>query len=134
MAWLAATAGHATVNGDGPLSSPAFKKPYFFVLDQAEEFMEYLRDGWHIEVLCRSDAYLRNSYWYGEWVVLLVAPDESQEVPLLKSRRGGQIADDMRVFKTVNGIYSFCKQYGVHTPGIPSVEGDRERQRVTLPD
>jgi len=96
--------------------------------------MDYLRDGWHIEVECRSDAELRSSYWYGEWVILLVAPDESQEVPLLKARRGGGIAQDMRLFKTLNGIYSFCRQYGVHSPAIPSVKGDRERQRVTLPE
>ena len=115
------------------VSSPAFMKPPYFVLDQAEEFMEYLRDGWHFEVLCRSDAYLRSSYWYGEWVVVLVSPDGKQEIPLLKARRGGT-AEDMRLFKTVNGIYSFCKQYCVRSPIIPSIAGERERQRVTLSD
>ena len=108
------------------------KSPYF-VLDQAEEFMDYLRDGWHFDVLCRSDAYLRNSYWYGEWVVVLVSPDEKQEIPLLKARRGGT-ADDMRLFKTVNGIYSFCKQYSVRSPVVPSFAGDRARQNVDLLD
>lgn len=115
------------------MSTPAFMKSPYFVLDQAEEFMDYLRDGWHFDVLCRSEAYLRNSYWYGEWVVVLVSPDEKQEIPLLKARRGGT-ADDMRLFKTVNGIYSFCKQYCVRSPIIPSVAGDRERQKVSLSD
>lgn len=115
------------------VSLPAYMKSPYFVLDQAEEFMDYLRDGWHFEVLCRSNAYLRNSYWYGEWVVVLISPDGKQEVPLLKARRGGT-ADDMRLFKTVNGIYSFCKQYCVRSPSIPSIAGDRERQKVTLPD
>lgn len=114
------------------VSRPALMKSPYFVLDQAEEFMDYLRDGWHFDVLCRTDAYLRNSYWYGEWVVVLVSPDEKQEIPLLKARRGGT-ADDMRLFKTVNGMYSFCKQYSVSSPIIPSFAGDRERQRVSLP-
>ena len=84
------------------MSTPAFMKSPYFVLDQAEEFMDYLRDGWHFDVLCRSGAYLRNSYWYGEWVVVLVSPDEKQEIPLLKARDGGA-ADDMRLFTVAAG-------------------------------
>lgn len=107
-------------------------KSAHFVLDQAEEFMDYLRDGWHFDVLCRADAFLRKSYWYGEWIVVLVSPDGMQEVPLLKYRRG--TAEDMRLFKTVNGMYTFCKQYCVRSPVIPSVSGERARQTVTLSD
>lgn len=116
------------------MKEPAFKQQRYFVLDQADEFMDYLRNGWHFDVLCRADAHQRNAYWYGEWVVILVSPEGDTEIPLIKARRGGQYAEDMRLFKTINGLYTFCMQYGVRSPHIPSRQGGRERQTVTLED
>ncbi len=128
---VSATRAMRHVIGDGTVKEPAFMKPRYFVLDSADDIMEVLREGWHLEVLCRTKAFLRSSYWYGEWVILFISPEGNREAPLLRVRSKGG-ADDMRLFKTVNGVFSFLTQNGVPAPHIPSLAGERRRQEIVL--
>lgn len=111
------------------MSEPAFMKPRFFVSDSADDIMDTLREGWHLVVQCRSDAILRNSYWYGEWIIFFVSPDEQRQAPLLRVRPKG-IGEDMRLFKTVNGLFTFLVDQGVDAPWIPKNAGEMRRQEL----
>lgn len=111
------------------VSEPAFMKPRFFVSDSADDIMDTLREGWHLVVQCRSEAVLRNSYWYGEWIIFFLSPDEQRKAPLLRVRPKG-VGEDMRLFKTVNGLFTFLVDQGVDAPWIPKNAGETRRQEL----
>lgn len=107
------------------MREPALAKIRNVVFDNG--IQDYLAKGWDIEVAC-LDAFLKNSYWYGQWVILMRSADEGEEVPLVSVRSSRQ--SDMRLFKSANAVLSFLYQYGVGAPHIPLRPSERRRQVV----
>ena len=110
---------------DKAVREPALTKIRDVVFDNG--IQDYLAKGWDIEVVC-LDAFLKNSYWSGQWVILMRSPDDQQEVPLVSVRSSRQ--SDMRLFKSANAVLSFLYQYGVGAPHVPLRPSERRRQVV----
>lgn len=113
------------VSEDKAVREPALTKIRDVVFDNG--IQDYLAKGWDIEVVC-LDAFLKGSYWSGQWVILMRSPDEQDEVPLVSVRSSRQ--SDMRLFKSANAVLSFLYQYGVGAPHVPLRPSERRRQVV----
>lgn len=88
-----------------------------------------LQEGWHLEIVCQSDAKKRSYNWYGEWSVRGISPDGSQEKILVTARDEIHI----RVLKTTNGVISFMLDMGFEHVHLPLFKGGRCRQALCDP-
>lgn len=88
-------------------------------------FRELIESGYHVEVVCKEDAYRKNSVWHGLWVLRAVN-DEGIEKQLVtaRARTGGDFIR-VRTFKTVTGLVSFLVGVGFSIVAFPVYEGQR---------
>lgn len=88
-------------------------------------FRDLIESGYHVEVICKEDAYRKNSVWHGLWVLRAVS-DEGVEKQLVTARaRGGGDYIQVRTFKTVTGLVSFLIDLGFSVVAFPVFEGQR---------
>ena len=88
-------------------------------------FRELIESGYHIEVVCKEDAYRKNSVWHGLWVLRAVN-DEGVEKQLVTARaRGGGDYIQIRTFKTVTGLVSLLIDLGFSVVAFPVYAGQR---------
>lgn len=97
-------------------------------------FRQLLAKGYQAEVVCREDAHIKASVWYGEWIVRVVDRERSFEKLLVTTPRRVGDADEIkiRVFKTINGLASFMHRMGFAHLDVPFQRGGRSSQ--SLPD
>ena len=97
-------------------------------------FRQLLAKGYQAEVLCRQDAYIKASVWYGEWIVRVVDQERTFEKLLVTVPRRIGDADEVRIrtFRTINGLASFMHRHGFAHVDVPFQQGGRSSQ--SLPD
>ena len=88
-------------------------------------FKDLIESGYHVEVVCKVDAYRKNSVWHGVWVLRAVN-DEGVEKQLVTARaRNAGDYIQIRTFKTVTGLVSFLIDLGFSVIAFPVYEGQR---------
>ncbi len=97
-------------------------------------FRQLLAKGYQAEVVCRQDASIKASVWYGEWIVRIVDHERTFEKLLVTTPRRVGAGDEIkvRVFKTINGLVSFMHRQGFAHVDVPFQQGGRSSQ--CLPD
>ena len=88
-------------------------------------FRELIESGYHVEVVCKEDAYRKNSVWHGLWILRAVNDDGvEKQLVTARARRGGDYIQ-IRKFKTVTGLVSFLIDLGFSVIAFPVYEGQR---------
>ncbi|MGB3556498.1 MAG: hypothetical protein WBA25_17855 [Jannaschia sp.] len=92
-------------------------------------FRQLLAKGYQAEVVCRGNAYLKASVWYGEWIIRAIDQERSIEKLLVNIPRRLQGDSDkvitIKVFKTINGLSTFMHRAGFAHVDVPYFEGGR---------
>ena len=97
-------------------------------------FKDLIESGCHVEVVCKGDAYRKNSVWHGLWVLRAVN-DEGVEKQLVTARaRGSGDHIQIRTFKTVTGLVSFLIDLGFSVIAFPVYEGQRSTYTLSQTD
>lgn len=88
-------------------------------------FRDLIESGYQVEVICKEEAYRKNSVWHGVWILRAVS-DEGVEKQLVtaRARTGGDYIQ-VRKFKTVTGLVSFLIDLGFSVVAFPVHEGQR---------
>lgn len=86
-------------------------------------FKDLIESGYHVEVVCKVEAFRKNSVWHGLWVLRAVSEDgvEKQLVTARARSEGDHI--QIRTFKTVTGLVSFLINLGFSVIAFPVHEG-----------
>ena len=88
-------------------------------------FRDLIEAGYHVEVVCKEDAYRKNSVWHGVWILRAVNDDGvEKQLVTARARRGGDYIK-VRKFKTVTGLVSFLIDLGFTVIAFPVLEGQR---------
>ncbi|MEP2096473.1 MAG: hypothetical protein ABJV68_09365 [Paracoccaceae bacterium] len=88
-------------------------------------FRDLIEAGYHVEVVCKEDAYRKNSVWHGVWILRAVNDDGvEKQLVTARARRGGDYIK-VRNFKTVTGLVSFLIDLGFTVIAFPVLEGQR---------
>lgn len=88
----------------------------------------YVRQGFRLEVVCRTVPERRYNAWYGKWIIRAVSPDGLAEKLLVTSRSILKV----REFKTLTGLVSFLQEFGFAVLSVPMEDGGRVQH--TLPE
>ncbi|WP_234417193.1 hypothetical protein [Loktanella sp. Alg231-35] len=88
-------------------------------------FKVLIESGYHVEVVCKTAAFRKNSVWHGLWVLRAVS-EEGVEKQLVTARARSE-GDHIRIrtFKTVIGLMSFLIDLGFSLIAFPVNEGQR---------
>lgn len=114
----------ASTERQGPVERSFIEAPPNVVSENG--LRNLLQEGWHVEIVCQSDAEKRSYNWYGEWTIRGISPDGAQEKILITSRSEINI----RVLKTTNGVISFMLDMGFEHVHLPLLKGGRCRQAL----
>ncbi|GIT88711.1 hypothetical protein [Roseobacter sp. OBYS 0001] len=88
-------------------------------------FKMLVESGYRVEVVCKQDAYRKNSVWHGVWLLRAVNEDGvEKELVTARARPNGDFIQ-LRVFKTVTGLTSFLIDLGFSVVAFPVYEGQR---------
>ena len=88
-------------------------------------FKMLVESGYSVEVVCKQDAYRKNSVWHGIWLLRAVNDDGvEKELVTARARPDGDFIQ-LRVFKTVTGLTSFLIDLGFSVVAFPVYEGQR---------
>lgn len=88
-------------------------------------FRDLIESGYHVEVVCKEDAYRKNSVWHGIWILRAVNDDGvEKQLVTARARTGGDYIK-VRKFKTVTGLVSFLIDLGFSVIAFPVYEGQR---------
>ncbi len=94
---------------------------------------QLLAEGRQAEIVALGNAVRTKGNWYGRWIVRVVNDDRSFERLLVKVPRQAMAEGlEPRVFKTLNGLFSFMLDLGFVHVDVPCHEGGRTVQ--TLPE
>lgn len=92
-------------------------------------FRQLLAMGYHAEVVCQADAYLKASVWYGEWIVRAINEERTVEKLLVNIPRRVSPESDkaitVKIFKTINGLSTFMHRVGFTHVHVPFLHGGR---------
>lgn len=93
---------------------------------------QLLTKGHQAEIVCRLEPERKHGTWYGDWIIRVVDEDRTVERVLVTVPRHARKADEIgpRVFKTLNGLYSFMLDMGFTHVHIPSHKGGRSAQAL----
>lgn len=94
-------------------------------------FRQLLAKGYDAEIVCKADAYIKASVWYGEWIIRGVNSERTDERVLVTVPRSAVEAEELkfRVFRTINGLVSFMHKAGFAHVDVPLREGHRSTHR-----
>lgn len=88
-------------------------------------FKMLVESGYSVEVVCKQDAYRKNSVWHGIWLLRAVNEDGvEKELVTARARPDGDFIQ-LRTFKTVTGLTSFLIDLGFSVVAFPVNEGQR---------
>lgn len=88
-------------------------------------FKRLVEAGYSVEVVCKQDAYRKNSVWHGIWLLRAVNEDGvEKELVTARARPDGDFIQ-LRMFKTVTGLVSFLIDLGFSVVAFPVYEGQR---------
>ena len=88
-------------------------------------FKILVESGHSVEVVCKQDAYRKNSVWHGIWLLRAVNEDGvEKELVTARARPDGDFIQ-LRTFKTVTGLVSFLIDLGFSVVAFPVYEGQR---------
>lgn len=91
----------------------------------AAGFKTLVESGYSVEVVCKQDAYRKNSVWHGIWLLRAVNDDGvEKELVTARARPDGDFIQ-LRTFKTVTGLVSFLIELGFSVVAFPVYEGQR---------
>ena len=88
-------------------------------------FRDLIESGYLVEVVCKEDAYRKNSVWHGLWVLRAVSEDGVEKQLVTARARSGGDYIQVRTFKTVTGLVSFLVDLGFSVIAFPVYEGLR---------
>lgn len=93
---------------------------------------QLLAKGYRAEVVCRTDPERKHGTWYGDWIIRAVDEERTVERVLVTVPRHARKADEIepRVFRTLNGLFSFMLQVGFTHVHIPCHRGGRSAQAL----
>lgn len=88
-------------------------------------FKELIESGYQVEVVCKEDAYRKNSVWHGLWVLRAISHEGVEKQLVTARARSGGDHIQVRKFKTVTGLVSFLIDLGFSVVSFPVYEGQR---------
>ncbi|MAU95509.1 hypothetical protein [Jiella pacifica] len=99
-----------------------------------DEFIQLVKYGYRVEVICAKSARKQHANWYGRWFVRAVNEKSGKETVLVTARKSDDGARKMqpRFFRTLPGLFSFLYENDLSSIiAVPAQSGMRSVQPDT---